>query len=148
MSDVAIIGGGITGLALTHRLRVRGKGAILLEAETRLGGNIETMRRDGFITETGPNSFFDKEPATRELAASVGVEELIRAADPAAKARYLYTRGRLRAVPGSLVIRPHLPTSERRRAPTTKSAMRRTWPPRVWRAAHWVCCSGLSFSSD
>lgn len=101
MTDVAIIGGGITGLALTHRLRLRGKDAILLEAETRLGGNIETMRRDGFITETGPNSFLDKEPATRELAASVGVENLIRAADPAAKARYLYTRGQLRAVPAS-----------------------------------------------
>jgi oxygen-dependent protoporphyrinogen oxidase len=101
MTDVAIIGGGITGLALTHRLRSRGKDAILLEAETRLGGNIETMRRDGFITETGPNSFLDKEPATRELAASVGVENLIRAADPAAKARYLYTRGQLRAVPAS-----------------------------------------------
>jgi oxygen-dependent protoporphyrinogen oxidase len=101
MTDVAIIGGGITGLALTHRLRSRGKGAVLLEAETRLGGNIETVRRDGFITETGPNSFLDKEPATRELAASVGVENLIRAADPAAKARYLYTRGRLRAVPAS-----------------------------------------------
>jgi protoporphyrinogen/coproporphyrinogen III oxidase len=101
MTDVAIIGGGITGLALSQRLRSRGKDAILLEAETRLGGNIETMRRDGFITETGPNSFLDKEPATRELAASVGVENLIRAADPAAKARYLYTRGRLRAVPAS-----------------------------------------------
>ena len=101
MTDVAIIGGGITGLALSQRLRSRGKDAILLEAETRLGGNIETLRRDGFITETGPNSFLDKEPATRELAASVGVENLIRAADPAAKARYLYTRGRLRAVPAS-----------------------------------------------
>lgn len=101
MTDVAIIGGGISGLALTQRLQARGKAAILLEAETRLGGNIETMRRDGFITETGPNSFLDKEPATRELAASVGVEHLIRAADPAAKARYLYTRGRLRSVPAS-----------------------------------------------
>jgi oxygen-dependent protoporphyrinogen oxidase len=101
MTDVAIIGGGITGLALTQRLRSRGKAVILLEAETRLGGNIETMRRDGFITETGPNSFLDKEPTTRELAASVGVEHLIRSADPAAKARYLYTRGRLRALPAS-----------------------------------------------
>jgi oxygen-dependent protoporphyrinogen oxidase len=31
----------------------------------------------------------------------VGVEDRIRTADPAAKARYLYTRGRLRAVPAS-----------------------------------------------
>lgn len=37
----------------------------------------------------------------RELAAGAGVEEEIRAADPAAKARYLYTRGQLRSVPAS-----------------------------------------------
>ncbi|WP_224242107.1 protoporphyrinogen oxidase [Hyalangium gracile] len=101
MTVVAIVGGGITGLALAYRLRSRGKDVVLLEGETRLGGNIQTRRRDGLLTEAGPNSFLDKEPATRELAAAVGVEDRIRAADPAAKARYLYTRGRLRAVPAS-----------------------------------------------
>jgi protoporphyrinogen/coproporphyrinogen III oxidase len=101
MTVVAIVGGGITGLALAHRLRSRGKDPIILEASGRLGGNIQTRGRDGFWTETGPNGFLDKEPATRELAAGVGVEERIRAADPAAKRRYLYTRGRLHAVPAS-----------------------------------------------
>ncbi|WP_224370188.1 protoporphyrinogen oxidase [Hyalangium versicolor] len=101
MSFIAVIGGGISGLALAYRLRARGKDVVLLEGETRLGGNIQTRRRDGLVTEAGPNSFLDKEPATRELAAGVGVEGLIRAADPAAKARYLYTRGRLRSVPAS-----------------------------------------------
>jgi oxygen-dependent protoporphyrinogen oxidase len=101
MTVVAIIGGGITGLALAYRLRARGKDAVVLEGESRLGGSIQTRRRDGLLTEAGPNSFLDKEPAMRELAAGVGVEEEIRAADPAAKARYLYTRGRLRAVPAS-----------------------------------------------
>jgi protoporphyrinogen/coproporphyrinogen III oxidase len=101
MTVIAVIGGGISGLTLAHRLRSRGKDAVLLEAGPRLGGNIETRQRDGFLTETGPNSFLDREPATRELAASVGVEERIRTSDPAAKARYLYTRGRLRAVPSS-----------------------------------------------
>lgn len=101
MTVIAVIGGGISGLALTHRLRSRGKDAVLLEAGSRLGGNIQSRERDGFLTETGPNGFLDKEPATRELAASVGVEELIRPADPAAKRRYLYTGGRLRAAPGT-----------------------------------------------
>jgi len=101
MAVIAVIGGGISGLALAHRLRSRGKDAVLLEAGPRLGGNIQSRQRDGFLTETGPNGFLDKEPATRELAASVGVEERIRAADPAAKRRYLYTGGRLRAAPGS-----------------------------------------------
>ncbi|MDY7226604.1 protoporphyrinogen oxidase [Hyalangium rubrum] len=101
MTVIAVVGGGITGLTLAYRLRSRGKDAVVLEADTRLGGNIQTRQRDGFLTEAGPNSFLDKEPTTRELAASVGVEARIRAADPAAKARYLYTRGRLRAVPAS-----------------------------------------------
>jgi oxygen-dependent protoporphyrinogen oxidase len=101
MAVIAVIGGGISGLALAHRLRSRGKDAVVLEAQSRLGGNIQSRERDGFLTEIGPNGFLDKEPATRELAASVGVEELIRPADPAAKRRYLYTAGRLRAVPGS-----------------------------------------------
>lgn len=101
MTVIAVIGGGISGLALTHRLRSRGKDAVLLEAGPRLGGNIQSRERDGFLTEMGPNGFLDKEPATRELAASVGVEALIRPADPAAKRRYLYTGGKLRAAPGS-----------------------------------------------
>ncbi|MDC0713729.1 protoporphyrinogen oxidase [Stigmatella sp. ncwal1] len=101
MAVIAVVGGGITGLALAHRLRSRGKDAVVLEAGPRLGGVIQTRQRDGFSTETGPNSFLDREPATRELAASVGVEDRIRMADPAAKSRYLYTRGQLRPVPAS-----------------------------------------------
>lgn len=101
MTVIAVIGGGISGLTLAHRLRSRGKDAILLEAGPRLGGAIETRQRDGFLIEAGPNSFLDREPATRELASAVGVEGRIRSADPAAKARYLYTRGKLRAVPSS-----------------------------------------------
>ncbi len=101
MTVVAVMGGGITGLALAWRLHARGREVVVLEADTRLGGSIATRRRDGFITEAGPNGFLDKEPAMRELAAGVGVEALIRGADPAAKRRYLYTRGRLRGVPQS-----------------------------------------------
>ncbi|ADO69732.1 protoporphyrinogen oxidase [Stigmatella aurantiaca] len=101
MAVIAVVGGGITGLALAHRLRSRGKDAVVLEAGAHLGGVIQTRQRDGFSTETGPNSFLDREPATRELAASLGIEERIRMADPSAKSRSLYTRGQLRPVPAS-----------------------------------------------
>ncbi|HYO56924.1 protoporphyrinogen oxidase [Archangium sp.] len=97
--SVVIIGGGISGLALAHGLRSRGTGVTLLESDPRLGGNIQTRSRDGFITEAGPNSFVDREPTLRALAASLGIEDRIRTADPAAKRRYIYTRGKLRAVP-------------------------------------------------
>jgi oxygen-dependent protoporphyrinogen oxidase len=98
---VVIVGGGISGLALAHGLGSRGTGVTLLEESPRLGGTIQTYSRDGFITEAGPNSFVDREPTLRALAASLGIAERIRAADPSAKRRYLYTRGKLRAVPAS-----------------------------------------------
>jgi oxygen-dependent protoporphyrinogen oxidase len=99
--SVVIIGGGISGLALAHGLQARGTGVTLLEAGPTLGGNIQTRSRDGFITEAGPNSFVDREPTLRQLAASLGIEGHIRPADPAAKRRYIYSRGKLRQVPSS-----------------------------------------------
>lgn len=99
--NVVIVGGGISGLALAYGLRSRGTGVTLLEAGPNLGGNIQTRRRDGFLTEAGPNSFVDREPTLRQLAASLGVEDRIRTADPAAKRRYIYSRGKLRQLPSS-----------------------------------------------
>jgi oxygen-dependent protoporphyrinogen oxidase len=99
--SVVIVGGGISGLALAHGLRTRGVDVVLLEAGSRVGGNIQTRRQEGFLTEAGPNGFIDKEPATRALAASLGIEGRIRPADMSAKRRYLYTRGKMRAVPAS-----------------------------------------------
>jgi len=99
--SVAIIGGGISGLALAHGLHSRGTQVTLLEAGPRLGGNIQSRHREGFLTEAGPNSFLDREPTLRALAASLGVEGHIRTADPSAKRRYIYTRGKLRVVPMS-----------------------------------------------
>jgi len=98
---VVVVGGGISGLVLAQGLHARGTDVTLLEAGARPGGNIQTNRRDGFITEAGPNSFLDREPTLRALAARLGIEDRIRTADPAAKRRYLYTGGRLRALPQS-----------------------------------------------
>lgn len=98
---VAVVGGGISGLVVAWRLRSRGRAAVLLETSSRLGGAVGTREQQGFLLETGPNSFLDREPATRELASALNLEGRIRAADPAAKRRYVYTRGRLRSVPAS-----------------------------------------------
>nr|2IVD_A Chain A, Protoporphyrinogen Oxidase [Myxococcus xanthus]2IVD_B Chain B, Protoporphyrinogen Oxidase [Myxococcus xanthus]2IVE_A Chain A, PROTOPORPHYRINOGEN OXIDASE [Myxococcus xanthus]2IVE_B Chain B, PROTOPORPHYRINOGEN OXIDASE [Myxococcus xanthus] len=99
--NVAVVGGGISGLAVAHHLRSRGTDAVLLESSARLGGAVGTHALAGYLVEQGPNSFLDREPATRALAAALNLEGRIRAADPAAKRRYVYTRGRLRSVPAS-----------------------------------------------
>lgn len=94
---VAIVGGGISGLALAERLAAMGIEPVVLEREARVGGKIATRSKDGFLLETGPNGFLDSAPGTLELAERTGTQ--VQAATPAAKRRWIYLRGKLREVP-------------------------------------------------
>ena len=51
-----VIGAGITGLTLAHRLGQLGHEVCLIEKQDRVGGVIRTMYEDGFRFETGPNT--------------------------------------------------------------------------------------------
>lgn len=95
---VAIVGGGISGLALAERLAAAGVEPLVLEAEDRVGGKIATREKDGFLLETGPNGFLDQAPATRELVERLGTPLL--PAEPVAQKRWVHLRGKLREVPG------------------------------------------------
>ena len=46
----------------------------LLEASGRLGGIVRTHERDGFLLESGPDSFISEKPAALELARRLGLE--------------------------------------------------------------------------
>ncbi len=76
---VAVIGGGITGLAAAYRLRELAAvrefplEVELLERGTRCGGALETIRRDGFVIETGADSFISEKRACAELAGRLGL---------------------------------------------------------------------------
>ena len=47
---------------------------MLIEASLRLGGKIHTVRKDGFIIERGPESFFDTGSSVRHLARDLNIE--------------------------------------------------------------------------
>jgi protoporphyrinogen/coproporphyrinogen III oxidase len=81
---VTVIGGGITGLAAAYRLRDLAATRELplevtvLERSAHLGGPLESIRRDGFVIETGADSFLSEKPAARELSHRLGIDaELI-----------------------------------------------------------------------
>ena len=95
---VAIIGGGITGLAAAHRLAAQGRPFRLFEASSRLGGNILTERTDEWLYEAGPNSL-QLTPAVAALLRELNLAPLH--ARPAAKNRYLVRSGRPVAAPAS-----------------------------------------------
>jgi oxygen-dependent protoporphyrinogen oxidase len=62
--SVAIVGGGITGLAAAHRLLSRQPElqVTIYEASWRVGGILRTEQVDGFTIEAGPDSFIAAKP--------------------------------------------------------------------------------------
>jgi len=76
-SRVAVLGGGISGLAAALRLANSEKPVEVTVFETALspGGLVRTEHRDGFLIECGPDSFITNKPAGLELCKDLGVED-------------------------------------------------------------------------
>ena len=54
--DIVIIGAGLTGLTAGFYLQRRGKRVLIVDKSSRTGGVIQSVREDGFLYETGPNT--------------------------------------------------------------------------------------------
>ncbi len=74
---IAIAGGGLAGLATAYQLACDGVAFTLFEASNRLGGIVETVHRQGFVIECGPDSWVTEKPWARELAVELGLEDQI-----------------------------------------------------------------------
>jgi oxygen-dependent protoporphyrinogen oxidase len=104
---VAIVGGGIGGLAAAEAIERKSRdqgtpaSAIVLEAEGEAGGKIRSRREEGFVVDTGPHGFLDKEPLMFALIERLGLGGRLLAADPGAERRYVLRAGALREVPAS-----------------------------------------------
>jgi protoporphyrinogen/coproporphyrinogen III oxidase len=74
---IAIVGGGISGLATAYQLTLDGVPFTLFEASHRLGGIVETVHSEQFVIECGPDSWVAEKPWARELAIELGLEDQI-----------------------------------------------------------------------
>jgi oxygen-dependent protoporphyrinogen oxidase len=77
---VAVIGGGISGLAAAHRLVELDPSVqvTLLEAAPRLGGVLETRHTDGYLLEMSADNFITNVPWALDLCSRIGFsDELI-----------------------------------------------------------------------
>jgi len=103
---LAVIGGGISGLAAAHRLlelRPQAK-IILLEASSRLGGVIRTERREGFLFEHGPDNFITTPPWAVEFCQRIGFDEnLIRTNDSHRRA-FVVCERKLQPIPAGFAV--------------------------------------------
>jgi len=101
MKPVAIIGAGITGLTAAFYLKRQGVPVTVYEAGGRVGGVIQSIRKDGFLAEFGPNTILETSPKIAQLVRDAGLESRKLATDPKAEARFVVRYGRPIEMPGS-----------------------------------------------
>jgi protoporphyrinogen/coproporphyrinogen III oxidase len=106
---IAIIGGGISGLAAAHRLLELQPQAqvVLFEATDRLGGVLKTEQRDGYIVEHAADMFITDPPWAVELCRRIGLADKLISTNDRHRQAFVVHRGRLIPVPeGFTLLQP------------------------------------------
>src|SRR5258708_33407362 len=107
MKRVAVIGGGIAGLSAAWYLeKARRSGTALewtlFEKSARLGGVIQTERRDGYVLEAGPDSFLTIKPDASQLCRELGIADQLIPSNDFQRKTYILVKGRLVPIPDGL----------------------------------------------
>ncbi|MBN8192541.1 protoporphyrinogen oxidase [Bacillus sp. NTK074B] len=105
---VVVIGGGITGLTTAYYLQQEIKErnlpieVKLVEATHRLGGKVQTLKKDGYVIEKGPDSCLSSKPEVSRLAEKLGIENtLVRNRKGTS---YVIAGGELYPIPGGSIV--------------------------------------------
>ncbi len=109
MKRIAILGGGISGLAAAFALEeLRRAGSdleyVLYEASSRLGGVLRTEKVDGCLVEAGPDSFITEKPWATDLCRELGLGDQLIGSNDADRKTYILTNGRLVEMPDGLMF--------------------------------------------
>jgi oxygen-dependent protoporphyrinogen oxidase len=76
----------------------------LIEKSKTLGGKIQTVHRDGFVIERGPDSFLSRKTPIIELSKELGLDNEWVATNPKAKKTYILHKGSLHRTPPGLIF--------------------------------------------
>jgi oxygen-dependent protoporphyrinogen oxidase len=107
---VAIIGGGISGLTAAFRIRELAAArefpveTALFEKGPSLGRALATVRRDGFVIETGADSFLSEKPWALGLAKRLGLESELTTTDERFRKTFVVRAGRLAEIPEGFTL--------------------------------------------
>jgi oxygen-dependent protoporphyrinogen oxidase len=104
--QVAVVGGGISGLAAAHRLGELDPSieVTLFEASARLGGVLETVVEQGFLLERSADNFLTNLPWAVDLCRRIGFEDQLLDTNDANRRALVVHRGQLIPVPEGFVL--------------------------------------------
>lgn len=92
-----VVGAGISGLTAAYALQKSGISTLVFEAASRPGGVIQSIQRDGYLLECGPQSFSGNASIT-SICSDLEILDQLLLADPKAP-RYVLIDGKLQNVP-------------------------------------------------
>ncbi|OME86975.1 protoporphyrinogen oxidase [Paenibacillus sp. FSL A5-0031] len=107
---IVIIGGGISGLSSAFYLQREAERQgreleiTIVDGAPALGGKINTLQRDGFVIEKGPDSFLARKLAIIDLAEELGITDELTTTNPGAKKTYILHQRKLFPMPAGLVL--------------------------------------------
>jgi len=109
MIRIAIVGGGISGLAAAFELEQQRRSGVeveyvLYESSPRPGGVLRTEHIDGCVVEAGPDSFVSEKPWAADLCRALGIGDQLIGSNDADRKTYILTRGRLVEMPDGLMF--------------------------------------------
>lgn len=94
--ELAVIGGGITGLTAAYRLQQQGHQVTVFEASDRAGGKFSGGTVGGISVEEGPDAFLPRDDAALALLKELGID---RTRSPAVFGAYIWHKDALRRLP-------------------------------------------------
>jgi len=106
---VAVVGGGISGLAAAHRLLELDPSVdlTLWESSSRLGGVLSTVHEEGYQIEQSADNFITTVPWGIDLCKRLGLGEQVVQTNPAHRRTHVIRAGRLHRLPdGFLMMAP------------------------------------------
>ena len=107
---VAVIGGGIAGLAAAHRILKESASANhsvelqLYEAASRFGGIVETLQEDDCLVELGPDSFTTLKHKALSLCEELGLEQRLISTNKLHRRAFIAGGGALNPIPDGFVL--------------------------------------------
>ncbi len=101
--DLVIVGAGLAGLAAAEEaVRMRpGLAVTIVEPSGRIGGVIESVRRDGWLVERSADSFLAARPQGMRLVERIGMAGDLIGIDPAVRRALILRGGRLLPAPNA-----------------------------------------------